>query len=515
MRGVLDVRLEEAMLRRLDAGPAAFEALAAAARAAAPADLARAEGALHALLLRLVRAGRVEVAGRAPSGSAVYAKAGAPPEAPSADPAAIPPPVPASASRVALDVASRVRDPEERGRVVADVLAHRAELAAAGRARAFGPTKAARDALRHVAAGRPTICVPASPWERLQRFLRHEGPSALVTGVALVLAYVFVAEFRVVPTHSMEPGIRPGDRLLVWKLGAHDVPSRFDIVVFRDRGGTPLVKRACGLPGESVALEDGDLYVDGALVRKPDAVSAAAREPLLRVPFDGAPPEGWAPADAAGFVRLARPLYADEPGYRDEAGRVEAHAIPRPLAHDVYLDARAGRGAALSLTVAPRGAALAAGATFVLERDADGATRLRRTGAGAPPDSGLASGRDGGEGEATLSLSLVDGVVRAVAPGLAFEGEVGRLPGVAEIAVRGRVATLAVDRDLHWTQPTDAQYAVANPYRVPDGHVFFLGDHSSGSRDSRYAAVGPVPLDRLLGRVVFRVWPIPRVGVPR
>lgn len=50
------------------------------------------------------------------------------------------------------------------------------------------------------------------------------------------------------------------------------------------------------------------------------------------------------------------------------------------------------------------------------------------------------------------------------------------------------------------------------PYQVPDGKVFVMGDDRAVSLDSRTTAVGPVSMEQVLGRVVFRVWPLRALG---
>jgi signal peptidase I len=89
-----------------------------------------------------------------------------------------------------------------------------------------------------------------------------------------------VADWNDVPSQSMEPTILVGDRIFVnklaydlkvpfttWHLAEWADPERGDIVIFFAPGtGKRMVKRVAGLPGDSISIRNGMLYVNGTLI---------------------------------------------------------------------------------------------------------------------------------------------------------------------------------------------------------------------------------------------------------
>ncbi len=119
-----------------------------------------------------------------------------------------------------------------------------------------------------------------------------EALETLLLGLgAFLILQASVQNFRV-QGESMDPTLANQQHLLVSKLayavvpfqtalaattGAPDgdayffnPPQRGDIVVFHiaDREGADLVKRVVGLPGETVEMRDGRVYVDGELLKE-------------------------------------------------------------------------------------------------------------------------------------------------------------------------------------------------------------------------------------------------------
>lgn len=62
---------------------------------------------------------------------------------------------------------------------------------------------------------------------------------------------------------------------------------------------------------------------------------------------------------------------------------------------------------------------------------------------------------------------------------------------------------------------TEKSYGDCNiqfPYQVPDNRYFCLGDHRATSVDSRNSTIGCVAEEQIVGKIVFRVWPLSGFG---
>ncbi len=100
--------------------------------------------------------------------------------------------------------------------------------------------------------------------------------------IALVLALLlrtFVAEPRFIPSDSMVPTLQVGDRLVIEKVSYRlRSPQRGEIVVFdppqqlqqygygKDQA---FIKRVIGLPGQTVRVAEGTVYVDDQPLKEP------------------------------------------------------------------------------------------------------------------------------------------------------------------------------------------------------------------------------------------------------
>lgn len=115
-----------------------------------------------------------------------------------------------------------------------------------------------------------------SPRERGRR--RRDRENKLIRGVAGWIVHIFlvamitsliliyVGQRTRVEGSSMETTLHNGDSLFVDKLSYRlKEPDRFDIVVFpyKYEQGVYYIKRIIGMPGETVQIRDGAVYING------------------------------------------------------------------------------------------------------------------------------------------------------------------------------------------------------------------------------------------------------------
>ncbi len=135
--------------------------------------------------------------------------------------------------------------------------------------RASGPGSDDRDLLKDQSGEAGPTAPEKPPRSKAARWLWWGlglVKSGLEVAVVAALLWLFVFQVSVVLGHSMDPSLGQGDRLVVDKL-THRFGSigRFDVIVFRcpDRRGDDYVKRVVGLPGETIEMRGGELYVNG------------------------------------------------------------------------------------------------------------------------------------------------------------------------------------------------------------------------------------------------------------
>jgi signal peptidase I len=135
----------------------------------------------------------------------------------------------------------------------------------------------------------PLDAQPSKPRRRLGCALEIVETLVLTLVIYLVI-HNFVAQPFQVEQQSMMPTVNPGEYVLIDKISPRFQDyQRGDIVVFQPpkgygQGGVPFIKRVIGLPGDTVSLENGRVFVT-----PPGGSPVPLDEPYLVRAIDGGP----------------------------------------------------------------------------------------------------------------------------------------------------------------------------------------------------------------------------------
>jgi len=108
--------------------------------------------------------------------------------------------------------------------------------------------------------------------EPQKSWLRDALESILPALVIVLFINAFLAQATRVEGQSMEPNLHPNQRLIIEKVSYRfDMPERGDIVVLKlpGRRSEPLIKRVIGLPGETVEIHGGQVFINGKPLKEP------------------------------------------------------------------------------------------------------------------------------------------------------------------------------------------------------------------------------------------------------
>ncbi len=352
-----------------------------------------------------------------------------------------------------------------------------------------------------------------------------------------------------------------GDRLLVDK-NIYDLrtPRRWEMVVFRcpntnEEFGKPYVKRLVGLPGETITIVDGDVYVNGEIARKGIAEVRETVMPIFDMNFTPHS-SGWNPrwlVEVGGDPRLpvgAGPTSAGSPAIESNSLVLDASDTPQsttavryrnwhlddrkeypvrvwnsydgtsrrndmPAAHDFYLTCEVEVTAAVgAVGEACFDCRLSDGADTVTAEITVG---LRKTGRAQ-----LIRENHGGLGSANgvalepgrrykLEFAFVDrrAIIsidgRVVLPPADLEPATRREPVSRPLRLGSRgcrvvVRDLKLFRDIHYTAEANDYHATRHPAVLGARQYFVLGDNSGNSEDSRKWPNPAVPESSFIGK---------------
>lgn len=290
--------------------------------------------------------------------------------------------------------------------------------------------------------------------------------------VALVVVFLVVRPLLLqayfIPTDSMHPSLRRGDRILVNKLAYQwGHPQRGDIIVFRPptwvEENIDYIKRVVGMPGDEVEVLPPTVRVDGRVVMRLTRMPASeiARQ------NHGRKPVGFTFDINRGSFRLEDGAAVVTGGMEGDVKilAVPPGANPEVRGNYVYLEGRR----LVDVIFGP----------VTTSDDLD---------------------QWGGDPGLKGTVFLVNGSPRL----LLVEGK--------EVKIEDGHVRVNGERIPEPYVANPPEYAFPS-FRVPPGHYFVLGDNRNESADSH--VWGPLPRSQVEGRADFIFWPPNRFGAPQ
>jgi signal peptidase I len=124
--------------------------------------------------------------------------------------------------------------------------------------------------------------------KKKRKYLKYILINIFIAAVIVTILMKFVFSAIKINGKSMSPTLEDGDRVIISKINIRNSIRRFDIVVMHNprQKKKPLVKRVIALPGESIELKNGRVYINRKLLQQHFIKSPGA---LLTDPLKGEP----------------------------------------------------------------------------------------------------------------------------------------------------------------------------------------------------------------------------------